>query len=101
MQSDDLVVPCVDQEKIRFVRGAISGNGQNHVRIYAAHGGINDLELDPGILVLEHHFQDPPKTERRLRRPHGRRFSEDENADRSGVLFRRHQKKVGARHIPR
>src|SRR5258708_3674890 len=59
------------------------------------HRGINDFETPAGVPAAEHDFQNAAETKRGIRTALCRRFAENENSDRTGLLFGRHQERMG------
>lgn len=56
-----LVVAEVEHEQVGIEPGAVADDRQHDVGVDRRHRGVVDLEGRPGIAILEHHLEDPPK----------------------------------------
>src|SRR5258708_39518409 len=100
MEANRFVVPHIHEKQVRLAPGAVPGDGQNNMGIDPLHRGINDFETRGGVLAAEHDFQNAAETKRGIRTPSCRRFPENENSERTGLLFLLQPKATGCPATP-
>jgi len=75
MQPDQFIVAHVNDKQVRRKCRALARDGQNDMRVDAAHGRVQHLEAVARILPAQQDFQNAREAERRVRRAGRRRFS--------------------------
>lgn len=64
--ASDFVVAHIDDEEIGFQIGAGAGDAESDMGVDRDGGGVDDFEVDGGVLVGEHGFEDARKAEQRF-----------------------------------